>query len=359
MREIFTPIREDVRSASECFIPTDFTPLHTDIHTAASLLQKAIRRSDEALALSAAQNLLRDDPRRFWRRFSTCLFEDVGLADRSLILSALSLAPTKVHQKAAWSEVAFVVSLVCRASKTQTANHALHLAMHDRSEVDAMPPLECQGFNQVYGMIERDHLTPVQKSLIAWRLSGVACGRGFEPEAHPDADLGKLFAHLDRWLESVELSLIMREGVRLVGGPLPIAAVVMERMSSISNQTDIASDNIPECGEVLGLPGYVFDQHTRLGKRALRIAAHDCPNLRETLASIVGGHARLRCLSSAHFEYEAALLTKRIQSEEQLCALQKVRMTGAYRRPGFSEKLYSALREDWPIFLRIREQLTQ
>lgn len=354
MHEIFTPIRQEVRLEAERFDPIYFPALHTDVHTAASLLQKAIRRSDEALALSAAQKLFRDDPRRFWRRFNVCLFEDVGLADRNLILSALSIAPSRDRPKAIWQEVALVVFNVCMAPKTQIANHVLHLAMHDVSEIDGLPDLECLGFNQVFGMIERDHLTPVQKTLAAWRLSGLACGRGNEPQAHPDADAGRLLGSLDGWLESVELSLILREGVRLVGGPLPVAAALMDRLLPTPSQPEIDTDEIPECGEVLGLPGYVFDQHTRLGKRALRAAAHDCPNLRERLSGIIGGHNRLRCLSSAHFEFEAALLARRVQAKDHLEMLRRVQLTGAFRRPGFAESLYDAFREDWPTFLHNR-----
>ncbi len=357
MHEIFTPIRRNVQTQAERFDPIDFPALHTDVHTAASLLQKAIRRSDEALSLSAAQKLFRDDPRRFWRRFNVCLFEDVGLVDRNLILAALSIAPSRDRPKAVWNEVAFVVSSVCLAPKTQIANHALHLAMHDLSEIDGSLDLECLGFNQVFGMIERDHLTPVQKTLAAWRLSGLACGRGNEPHAHPDADAGRLLGSLDGWLESVELSLILREGVRLVGGPLPIAAVLMDRLLPTPPRPEIGSDEIPKCGKVLGLPGYVFDQHTRLGKRALRTAALDCPNLRERLSVINGGHNRLRCLSSAHFEFEAALLSRRLQAVDHLEMLRRVQLTGAFRRPGFAESLYDAFREDWPHFLRIRSGL--
>ena len=355
MHEIFTPIRQEVRLEAERPDLIEFPTLHADVHTAASLLQKAIRRSDEALALSAAQKLFWDDPRRFWRRFNVCLFEDVGLVDRNLILAALSIAPSRDRPKAVWDEVALVVSNVCLAPKTQIANHALHLAMHDVSEIDGLPYLECLGFNQVFGMIERDHLTPVQKALAAWRLSGLACGRGSEPQAHPDADVGRLLGGLDSLLDSIELSLILREGVRLVGGPLPIAAVFMDHLVPTLPGSEIDSDEIPECGEVLGLPGYVFDQHTRLGKRALRLAVHNCPNLRKRLSVIVGAHNRLRCLSSAHFEFEAALLTRRVLAADHLEMLRRVQLTGAFRCPGFAEGLYDAFWEDWGRFCRIRE----
>ena len=46
-----------------------------------SLLQKAIRRGHEELALRAAATLLRISPERLWRRCGCIAFEDVGVAD--------------------------------------------------------------------------------------------------------------------------------------------------------------------------------------------------------------------------------------------------------------------------------------
>lgn len=52
---------------------------------AASLLQKSIRRGEAQWALAAADHMLRIDPDRLWRRLLIIAFEDVGIANLSLV----------------------------------------------------------------------------------------------------------------------------------------------------------------------------------------------------------------------------------------------------------------------------------
>src|SRR6266481_1352458 len=56
-------------------------PLNVSPWIAMSLLQKAIRRGEERLALRAASTLLHVLPERLWRRCGCIAFEDVGVAD--------------------------------------------------------------------------------------------------------------------------------------------------------------------------------------------------------------------------------------------------------------------------------------
>src|SRR6266581_1855767 len=68
-------------------------PLKVSPWIAMSLLQKAIRRGEERLALRAAATLLHVSPERLWRRCGCITFEDVGVADLdtvAVVTSALS-----------------------------------------------------------------------------------------------------------------------------------------------------------------------------------------------------------------------------------------------------------------------------
>jgi replication-associated recombination protein RarA len=67
--------------------PSD--PLNVSAWVAMSLLQKAIRRGEERLALQAAATLLRDAPDRLWRRSGCIAFEDIGVADFNTVAIAL------------------------------------------------------------------------------------------------------------------------------------------------------------------------------------------------------------------------------------------------------------------------------
>jgi replication-associated recombination protein RarA len=68
-------------------------PLKVSPWIAMSLLQKAIRRGEERLALRAASTLLHVSPERLWRRCGCIAFEDVGVADLdtvAVVTAALS-----------------------------------------------------------------------------------------------------------------------------------------------------------------------------------------------------------------------------------------------------------------------------
>lgn len=67
--ELLTCIRDQLACAvAERGSPPPAAPLNISSWVAMSLLQKAIRRGHENLALAAAAALLRIDPDRLWRR---------------------------------------------------------------------------------------------------------------------------------------------------------------------------------------------------------------------------------------------------------------------------------------------------
>ena len=80
--EILHLIRHDLqRAVAECGKPP--TPRSLDVSPclAMSIMEKAIRRGREDLALSAAATLLRDAPERLWRRIGCIAYEDLGVAN--------------------------------------------------------------------------------------------------------------------------------------------------------------------------------------------------------------------------------------------------------------------------------------
>jgi replication-associated recombination protein RarA len=73
--------RQQLSNAISNFQTPTCDPLAASPWIAMSLMQKAIRRGEERLALRAAATLLRDAPDRLWRRSGCIAFEDVGVAD--------------------------------------------------------------------------------------------------------------------------------------------------------------------------------------------------------------------------------------------------------------------------------------
>src|SRR6185295_9840679 len=103
-------------------------PLNISPWIAMSLLQKAIRRGNEDLALHAATTLLENSPERLWRRCGGIAFEDVGLADietLSLVAAALAGKRPRAQLGGEWTVASCIVSRMARAAKCRAADDLL------------------------------------------------------------------------------------------------------------------------------------------------------------------------------------------------------------------------------------------
>jgi len=94
----------------------------------ASVVQKAIRRGEEELALFFAQELESRYPYMLWRRLIVCAHEDVGLADPDVI-AFVALCEEQYwqmqakHQKVFSLPVINAVLRLCRAPKSREADY--------------------------------------------------------------------------------------------------------------------------------------------------------------------------------------------------------------------------------------------
>jgi hypothetical protein len=103
-------------------------PLNISPWIAMSLLQKAIRRGHEHLALRAAATLLRISPERLWRRCGCIAFEDVGVADLdtvAVVTSALSGKRYRENLGGEWHVASCIVSTMVQAPKCRAADDLL------------------------------------------------------------------------------------------------------------------------------------------------------------------------------------------------------------------------------------------
>jgi replication-associated recombination protein RarA len=100
--DILSAARQQLSGAISNFqIPT-YDPLKVSAWLAMALLQKAIRRGQEHLALRAAATLLHVSPERLWRRCGCIAFEDVGLGDLetvSVVTAALAETISGEHRQ--------------------------------------------------------------------------------------------------------------------------------------------------------------------------------------------------------------------------------------------------------------------
>ena len=102
-----------------------FDPLNISPWLAMSLMQKAIRRGREDLALRAASTLLKTSPERLWRRLCITAYEDIGVADYevvSLVTAALKGKRYRAEIGGEWSVASYLIGLMCRAIKCRAAD---------------------------------------------------------------------------------------------------------------------------------------------------------------------------------------------------------------------------------------------
>ena len=100
--EILHLIRHDLQGAvARQPKPPTPRPMHVSPWLAMSILQKAIRRGREDLALRAAASLLRDAPDKLWRRIGCIAYEDIGMASLQAVGLATVALAGKRHRSAA------------------------------------------------------------------------------------------------------------------------------------------------------------------------------------------------------------------------------------------------------------------
>lgn len=337
--------------------PVSDTPyLRIDTHIAASLMQKAIRRSETDWALKAGHRLFDVQPARFWRRVSVTLFEDVGLLDRQLALDVLACAPRRGASPVCWSVAAHLIGRLCDATKTQVANNLLHLGLYDLIEAEPMVDFDLLPFAEAERWITGETATTVQRAKAIWQLSGIGCSG--QVVQHPGADRERVLSILSGLAGDPVLEIIAREGLRLSGHVLPLVSVLEQAANPDRRDVPAAADPMPPEERIGGLPSWTLDQYTWPGKSALRRARTECPAIAADLEGRgATAEQRFRALADAHFEFESANLARRAQIPAHTALWRRVQALGPHRLPENAAALYGALRADWAQFQEVRRDI--
>jgi len=349
-------VRQQVVTAAMASPLPDTPYLRIDTHIAASLMQKAIRRSETDWALKAGQRLIDVQPARFWRRLSIILFEDVGLLDRQLAIDVLSCAPRRGASPVCWSVAAHLVGRLCEVAKTQVANNLLHLGLYDLSEAEPMVDFDLVPFAEAERWLTGERATTVQRAKAVWQLGGIGCSG--QVIQHPEADRERVLSVLSGLAADPVLEIIAREGLRLTGHVLPLVSVLEQAANPDWRDVPAAADPMPPEEQIGGLPSWTLDQYTWPGKSALRRARTECPAIAADLEGRAAtAEQRFRALADAHFEFESANLARRAQIPAHTALWRRVQALGPHRLPENASALYEALRVDWEQFQKIRRQL--
>jgi replication-associated recombination protein RarA len=128
---LFAQLCECAQCGSEQHEPAEYQPFDISPWLAMSLMQKAIRRGQVAIALRAAATLLRDSPDRLWRLCGVTAFEDIGVADLEAVAEVTVALAGKAYRARVggeWPVASAIVSRMARATKCRAADDLLTAA---------------------------------------------------------------------------------------------------------------------------------------------------------------------------------------------------------------------------------------
>jgi hypothetical protein len=267
--ELLTCIRDQLADAvAERGDPPPAVPLNISLWVAMSLLQKAIRRGHDDLALAAAATLLRCDPDRLWRRLGCIAFEDIGVADLEtvyLTTAALAGKRFRVQLGGEWAVASYIVSRMVQAPKCRSADDLLMGAELHPVYKQARLDLAQETIPDLLNIATSPGPLP-HRALALW----YAIGTHRRPSNHLLPRLGEPHAVFDYLCDAgfphtvVEIA---REGFRKVGEVLcPFVALLCPERQG--ETTALADDYLPPEIEIRGIPGWAFDLYSREGRRA-------------------------------------------------------------------------------------------
>lgn len=323
---------------------------------AMSLLQKAIRRGREDLALRAAATLLVDAPDRLWRRLGGIAFEDVGLANIDtvgLVTAALGGKRVRAALGGEWRVAAFLASAMtkahkCRAADNLLMNAELHPALASaRHEFERMPTRQ---------LLEiASGPTPiVERGLALW----FAIGTDRRPSKHLPLRRGEPQVAFDFMCEAGlphSVVEVAREGFRKTGEVLaPFVALLSQETRG---DPIIASDDFPPEAMVGDVPGWCLDIYTREGRAAFtRVLKTDSPTARWIRAHVAPDR-RVGFLGGIVFRVEGSALKNRLRWPlgEELRLRYEIECVG--RECSDASEIMELVREDIPTLNGVRAEL--
>lgn len=288
---------------------TQLSPLFGDPWIMSSLLQKAIRRADTALALRAAATLVQSRGRRIWRRLAIIAVEDIGIGDMPVISEVLSLARCGKGQSRehAFRLVAEAVEILSSATKDRSADYLICAAkgLHRWEQVRA-------GITRL-SVPERIALSvgdgPIgERAVSCWFASGVE----WEGEHRFDASNlpGLLSAFRGRGVPDAIVAAT-EETIRLTRHPIAVMLPLLWHENTRSGNR-VHRDDLPPSAHADGLPLYALDFHTRLGRYAIGRFSRECRVLADHLAQHAPEFRHRTIVNIAAFYAEAAVTRDRL-----------------------------------------------
>ena len=291
-----------------------FKPANLDLYISASVLQKAIRRGEELIALRAAARLLESDPNRFWRRLLVIAFEDVGVADLDAVGSVVAAHGQKRWRSAhggEWPIVALLVSDLCRASKDRTSDDLLHLAENDPALQDHRRCWSAAPIDKLTTFVCCHDLGLPEKSLAVW--FGVGTDRYRSDALRQRSGFPEnVFATYKALGVPEDVLAIAWTGHRKMSWPLAayLPLVWLQMRGAVQ---PLFSDPFPPHSMIGDAPSYSLDAYTRSGKAAIREILSTSKPVRQFLNANAPEKAWPKIAAMMLFRVEGGLMSNRLR----------------------------------------------
>jgi hypothetical protein len=286
----------------------------SDVHIASSCLHKALRRSEITIAQAAGFYLLAKDPERLWRRLAGIVFEEIGVADMSVVGRVTAVLASR-NLRLAEGEgrcLSYVLGLIDGAAKDRRLDHLLAIGHDLMLEPAKRTSLALGAFASV--------LTPAfeEARLLVQRCTRAIPGRSYRGASATAAERALEQMVVEGRIGRALLELCDR-GIRLSGYLLPLMVpLARDAAAQLKGSGEVRHNPLAPPVLIAGMPSYALDGFTHVGKQVLARLAAEEPRLAGLLSRYPKAkHARL--LHLLLFFTEGSLCTPEVDDDLVRC----------------------------------------
>ena len=290
-----------------------FAPLNINPWLASSLLQKAIRRGREDLALGAAATLLQTSPDRLWRRLCVVSFEDVGVADFdtvSLVMAGLTGKHWRSKNGGEWAVASYLIGRMCRTIKCRATDDLAYVCELHPDYEQARLELINKPIPELLEIIAGKCALP-ERALALWFAIGTHRCRSKVLQERTGDPHGVLDALCERGYPETIIE-VCRTGLTKSGEIMaPFLILLWRELQKTTSHSE--PDSLPEEEMIGEVPVWAYDMHTREGKQAIaQFLKMDCETVR-WLSGLVPPAKRNHLLGNMIFSVEGGLVDRRLR----------------------------------------------
>lgn len=285
-------------------------PIPADPWVVSSLLQKAIRRGETEFALRAALTLHQSRGTAIWRRLMVIAFEDIGIGSVETVLMTVAAASDAGFRKSHGGDTRLAVAvsgLLAKAPKDRSADHLAgaqdHPALIEFARAMANSSTKCR-LAKV-----RDGAAPLVERAIAVALGSGMISQAVVPTKADALGLLDTFRQLGVPEDLVVASAIAAAKTR---EPITLMVPLLWLSAEASKRRQVLDCSVPQLVVAGEVPLYALDEHTRLGRQAIRRFAVENDAVRACLERLVPAGCWVRSANVAAFYADAAPVARRL-----------------------------------------------